>query len=308
MLKAYSYIENEQLDSGIVDRQIFDKERQIILEFALNNPTPKMEKNCVFCNGATKDFATIDNVFYQRCKACFSIFANVDAELLKRYKAYEPLVDFRSSSEYQNSAAERRKEIWNDFLFWLEYRVARHLRKTSALDVIDVGNFYNAFSEKVKKATFCGSYNTAKAADIVLFLDHFRCLADPMDTLVDFWHKLKDDGILVMGVRVGSGFDIITLKDRLYSIYPYETLLLPSTEGLSIMLNSSGFDVLEISTPGTLDVEFVLQNKEFLDESDLFVHYLLNKTDQSILAEFQRFLQKSGMSSHARIIARKRAL
>ena len=306
MLKAYSYIENAHLDSGIIDRHILAREKQIISEFTVNNPTPKIETPCVICGGVTKEFAVIDEICYQRCNYCRSIFAKVENETIERYKAYQPLVDFRSSGEYQSSAAERREGIWEDLLFWLKYRLARYMRKNSELDVIDIDNRYCALAEKIKHAGFCGGYNITETADVVLFLEQFRCLPDPTETLSKLRRMLNDNGILVMNMRVGGGFDVLTLKGCTGSIFPYETILLPSTEGLGVILKNTGFDVLEVSTPGALDIEHVLQNKEHVDEDDLFVNYLLSKTDKSILAEFQRFLQKSGMSSHARVIARKR--
>ena len=67
MLKAYSHIESENLDSGIVDRHIQDREKQIISEFVRNNPSKKTKSPCVFCNSSTGCFDTIDEVYYQRC-------------------------------------------------------------------------------------------------------------------------------------------------------------------------------------------------------------------------------------------------
>ena len=306
MLKAYSYIENDSLDQNIIDEPIYMAERKIISRFTAENPNQKNNTPCIFCNGETGRFDIIEGVYYQRCKTCYSIFAEVPDDVINRCKDFQPLIDFRNSNDYQNSASEKRDFIWNDFLFWLEYRLVRYIQKKSPLDIIDVRNHYMVFAEKIKKASFCGSYNSAETADVVLFLDQFRCLSSPMKTLSELRRMLKENGILIMNVRVGSGFDVLALKGHLYSIYPYETILLPSTDGLCNILDIAGFEIMEISTPGTLDIKHVLINKEKLDESDMFIHYLLYKSDNSILTEFQRFLQKSGMSSHARVIARKR--
>ena len=306
MLKAYSSMGKDYLDSGIIDKAVFDKEKQLILEFSAMNPTPKVHVPCFFCEAETKWFDVIDEVHYQRCTDCFSIFACVSNEIAQRYKAYQPLIDFRNSKEYQVSAAERRAGIWDDLLFWLEFRLARFMDKSFELDVLDVGNHYNAFAERIKGANFCGSYNTAETADVVLFFDKFRCLSNPAETLSELHLMLKENGLLVMNLRVGSGFDVLTLKGCKDILTPYEVICLPSIEGLGIVLGKIGFEILETSSTGTLDVRYVKQNMESLNDDDLFVNYLMNKSDNSTLAEFQRFLQKSGMSSHARVIARKR--
>jgi hypothetical protein len=306
MLKAYSFIENEHMDSGIVDRNISNKEHWLISEFVTMNPASKVELPCVFCAFETKEFDIIDNTYYQRCKSCYSIFASVEDEIVEHYIAYKPLVDFRNSIEYQASAAERRAGIWSELLFWLEFRIARYMNNSTAVDIIDVGNRYLALSRKIKQAKFCKSYNKVKTADVVLFIDQFRCLTNPTEKLLELRDMLSNNGLLVMNMRVGSGFDVLTLKGCKGSVFPYEVICLPSIEGLEIILHRAGFDILEVSTPGSLDIEHVMQNKMNIDEDDLFVQYLINKADNHTLTEFQRFLQKSGMSSHARVIARKR--
>jgi len=306
MLKAYSYIESEYLDPGIVDRSVFSIERKIIAEFTANNPTPEVLSNCVFCGGFANVFISKESVSYQRCSQCFSIFANVDDEIINRYKIYAPLMQFRNSPEFQNSAVKRRQDIWNDLLFWLEFRFARYLHGEPALKIINIGNRFNHLAEMIKNSSFCGSYNDSEPADVVLYFDQFRCLANPIRALTEIRGLLRDSGLLVMNMTVGSGFDILALRDKSENFLPYEVVLLPSTEGVEHLLNKAGFDVLEMSTPGALDVQHVELSKDALGASDLFVQYLINKTDRSTHAEFQRFLQKSGMSSHARVIAKKR--
>ena len=306
MLKAYSDSGKDYLDSGVIDKDIFDRESKLMSEFATMNPTAKVKSACIFCGSETKWFDMVDEVHYQRCNNCCSIFACVGDDIIDKYNSYQPLIDFRKSEEYQTSATQRRTGIWNDLLFWLEFRLARYISRSSKLDIIDVDNRFSGFAERINTAEFCGSYNTAKEADVVLFFDKFRGLSDPVKTLSGFKHLLKDDGLLVMNLRVGSGFDVLTLKGCRDILTPYEVICLPSIEGLEIILDKAGFEILETSSTGTLDVKYVQQNKESIDESNLFAHYLLNKTDESDLADFQRFLQKSGMSSHARVIARKR--
>lgn len=306
MLKAYSYIEAEHLDVGIVDERLLKTEKKIISEFVHNNPTPKQESPCVICGEATVHFAMIDDVYYKRCTECLSIYADVKKEIIENFQNHQPLLDFRNSSEYQNSASEKRKAVWDELLFWISYRLARYLPNHSKYDIIDVGNRYHELTERISSASFCESYNEMGTGDVVLYFDQLRCQAAPMNTLQKLHGLLRNDGILIMSTRVGSGFDVLTMKGSIENIFPYESIFLPSIEGLGIMLQNAGFNILETSTPGTLDIEHVLKNKDLLDTNDLFVHYLLNKTDRSVLTEFQRFLQKSGISSHARVIARKR--
>lgn len=54
------------------------------------------------------------------------------------------------------------------------------------------------------------------------------------------------------------------------------------------MLAQTGFELLEFTTPGTFDLNYVKANKDGLAEAD-----------------FQRFIPKSGLSSYAQVIARR---
>ena len=55
-----------------------------------------------------------------------------------------------------------------------------------------------------------------------------------------------------------------------------------------------------------MDVKYVLDSKDRLDDRENFVRYLLEESSQAMLQEFQRFLQKGCLSSFVCVIARKR--
>ena len=76
-------------------------------------------------------------------------------------------------------------------------------------------------------------------------------------------------------------------------------------KGISKLLKDNGFDLLEITSAGVMDVKYVLDDAGDFEGQDGFVQYLLKETDETVLHEFQRFLQKSCMSSYVRVIARK---
>jgi hypothetical protein len=77
-------------------------------------------------------------------------------------------------------------------------------------------------------------------------------------------------------------------------------------DGLTKLFEKTGFEVLDFFTPGTLDVEYVLQARDAAAQpDDLFLRRLLDEADTATLLDLQRFLQKNGLSSSARIVARK---
>lgn len=88
-------------------------------------------------------------------------------------------------------------------------------------------------------------------------------------------------------------------------IFPFEHVLLPSVDGLKMLLSRAGFTMLEYSTPGRRDVEFVHDHRDSIPPDNLFLRYMIDHGDETAFAEFQRFLQKNGFSSHAQIVAKK---
>ena len=72
------------------------------------------------------------------------------------------------------------------------------------------------------------------------------------------------------------------------------------------LVAKAGYELLEITTPGTRDMESVLRNRDKIEDGNFFIKYLLKTADKSTLADFQQFLQKSGLSSFVQVIARVR--
>ena len=73
------------------------------------------------------------------------------------------------------------------------------------------------------------------------------------------------------------------------------------------MLARCGLDVIEICTPGELDVDIVrnvaLENPEVLGDPD--VRHLILEADAAARRDFQEELKKSRRSSHMWIVARR---
>ena len=80
-----------------------------------------------------------------------------------------------------------------------------------------------------------------------------------------------------------------------------------STEGLEILMERAGFKILNIETPGKLDLDIVENMLEEDENINLpnFMKYLINNRDNKTKKEFQKFLQRNRMSSHVRVVGQK---
>ncbi len=130
---------------------------------------------------------------------------------------------------------------------------------------------------------------------------------DPASLLEAVRGCLAPGGLLFVTALVCSGFDVAVLGLRNVYLYPPDRTNCFSLSGLEELLRRAGFALLEVSTPGVLDVEIVqahLRADPSLPLSD-FERQLLAADGQTQQA-FQTFLQQHRMSSFARIIGRTR--
>lgn len=318
MLKAYDYSEQEIKGDSIRNMRLFEEEKALAKSYVLAHPAEGAAECCPVCGSRKLSlFFEKWGAGYQICAECHSIFMDVEPVILGDYLKLEALNSLRRSEFYQSEAEKRRASIWEEQIMWMKFRMFRYLGRNKGLNVIDYGNRHSGLITRIRESGICGSYelrgsilkmetDQVEQADVLLYLNQLQHEKDPADQLRRLRSSLKDDGILILNTRTGSGFDILTLKNKVNNIYPYEHIMLPSTRGLEIILGKAGYELLEITTPGTMDMEYVLERKDRIDESNFFIRYLVETADRETLADFQRFLQKSGLSSFSQLIARKK--
>ena len=149
-------------------------------------------------------------------------------------------------------------------------------------------------------------FHPAAPFDIVLMwsvMDHFY---DPIDALRICHAALRPGGWIFIGNVNTGGFDHHVMGFDCATFSPPGRVNYYGVESLSVHLGIAGFDVVEVSTPGRLDVDMVRdywrnggnnRHHPFLDE--------LVNGDESAAAAFQRFLSDNKLSGYQTILARK---
>lgn len=296
----------------------FDKEQQLARNFVLKaNKDDAKKAPCVLCGAKrVKRFCDKWGVRYLLCRECWTIFAPAASDVVRAFACASPLADLRRSAEYQRSATENRMEIWKNLVQWLEHRIFRHLGKPHDNIALCRSIRYLGLLEKLRESGIFSRVDvkgsivapddfTHAGYDVVLYLDTVQQRVSPMSYLTQAADFLKPSGLLFLNTRVGSGFDILTLKGKIESVFPYEHVFLPSVRALYLMLEKAGFSVLEASTPGMFDVAHLYKQRELIGKGNLFAQFLTSEYDERIFMDFQKFLQKHGFSSTVRIIARR---
>lgn len=317
MLKAYEYVEfsdNLRFNMGPSYSQHEEALARDIVD-GLKHEEKSETTTCICGEAAKREFFTKWGVTYYRCLSCFTITAGVAAATLESYKKSKALIEYRTSAQYQEEAGQWRNLNWDELIDWFKFRTFRYLDK-KAVKLIDYGNRYLLFADKIANSGLCESYelresilehkyfNAIETAEVVLYINNFQQSIDPEGDLLKIGRDLKQGGLLFLGAGLGTGFDILMLKEHA-KVFPYEHIFFPSLKLLCYLLRRTGYKVLDVSTPGRMDTVYVAQNADKILPNDYFIKYLMTHGDKETLQEFQRFLQKSGMSSYARIVAQK---
>lgn len=130
----------------------------------------------------------------------------------------------------------------------------------------------------------------------------------PYDLVASARSMLAENGLVCMTTRTISGFDSQILWDKAPYIFVPEHLNLLSIEGIELLVARAGLETIELSTPGQLDIELVAHAVAAEPDIELprFVQYLLQERGPLAHEDFQDFLQKHRLSSHARVAAQRR--
>jgi SAM-dependent methyltransferase len=114
---------------------------------------------------------------------------------------------------------------------------------------------------------------------------------------------VMEGGLLVLTTLSWAGFDLQVLREESKSIHPPHHINFFTPRSIRILLDRNGFEPIEVTTPGSLDVDIVRKQRDAV--TDPFLKNLLDM-DDGIRDLFQAFLRDGGLSSHMMVVARRK--
>ncbi len=144
-------------------------------------------------------------------------------------------------------------------------------------------------------------------ADVLVSFEVIEHLFDPSAFVQTVSRLLRPGGLLVLTCPNGDGFDTAVLGARSVAV-DSEHVNLFNPASLSGLLERSGYEILEVQTPGRLDAELVrdaVLEGNFALGVDGFLHRVLIDEWTRLGEPFQAFLAANGLSGHLRVMARK---
>ena len=265
---------------------------------------------------------------YRRCEQCASLFVSPRpaADAVAAY--YRDSEASRYRKEYLAAETAERGEMLRARALWIG-RVADEVLGSGPGPFADFGTAWPRLLQEVARLeVFSAIQSVDPAPSAHLSVVHARAqvvspapgslsAASAFEQLehqasvrgfVERIHAaLAPGGVLFLTSRTCDGFDIQVLQEHAPYIFVPEHLNLLSIDGVTRLLESAGFRILELSTPGHLDVELVLQVADADPGVVLppFVEQLLRRRPAQSHEDFQQFLQRHRLSSHLRITAVK---
>jgi len=147
-----------------------------------------------------------------------------------------------------------------------------------------------------------------KEVDIAVSFECIEHLFAPKTFVSQCARLLKQDGLLVLSCPNGKGFDVATLREESLAV-DAEHVNLFNPHSLGLLVEACGFEVLNISTPGRLDAEFVqmaIQEGRYDVSQQPFLKRVLVDEWEQLGWPFQQFLAENGLSAHMWMAARKK--
>lgn len=129
---------------------------------------------------------------------------------------------------------------------------------------------------------------------------HYRFKNQPISFPYDL---MEPNDLFIFTTLSGTGLDIQVLWENSKSVFPPHHLNFLNPYSIKILLDRVGLELLEVTTPGKLDVDILSNNHDLI--KDRFWSTFLASASVSVKESWQRLIANSGWSSHMMVICRK---
>ena len=114
---------------------------------------------------------------------------------------------------------------------------------------------------------------------------------------------MQKGDLFIFTTLSGLGLDIKTLWENSNSIQPPMHLNFFNPLSIKTILENVGLSVVEVTTPGKLDIDIIANNVEKI--KDPFWRLLIQNSDKNQKKDLQRIFSDIGLSSHMMTISTK---
>lgn len=273
---------------------------------------------------------------YQRCRNCRSLYISPRPREEHLVSFYQNSKNYAFWNQYIFPASDvaRRERIFRP----RAARVHEICLRSGATPkrLVEVGAAFGTFCEEIAKLDFVqeiiaveptpGLAQTCRdkginvleqpieevclpdeSIDVVCAFEVLEHLFSPADFLRKVHRLLEMGGLVILTNPSCDGLDVVVSPQH-SSTVDAEHLNYLNPSSMAVLLQRTGFELLEVTTPGKLDAELV--RKMFLEQQlrrreHPFLYQVLVERWETSGARFQDFLAENLLSSHMWTVARK---
>lgn len=292
--------------------------------------------NCPACGAKERKTSFVKfSLTYQECGQCHTLYVSPrpDDKILNDYYQKSAARTFWRDELSKATDRKRKEKIIKPRFQWILESTGEYFKtaqtwvdvNTSQYSYIDAMADANIFTNKIilnpylkiqqgdyQRVTIVQKpwweYSLQNKVDVISLFEVADHTSD-VGGLMNFANQvLTDGGLCFLTTILSSGFDLQVLWEQADNLYPPDRLNCFSMKGLKILFEKHGFECLEFSTPGILDVEIVAKAMQANPTLDVprFVRDLVKNSGEEAKRSFQEFLQSACMSSYGRILLRKK--
>lgn len=306
--------------------------------FLLSNRSQFEEVDCPSCQVNNSFLKFTKNCFkYVECRECETLFISPRPSVSLLADFYNQSKVYKHWKEFIFPASEnaRKDQIFTP-------RVKKIIELTTqyhpnAKKLLEVGAGFGTFCDLIQNENFFESvvaiepvpdlaqncrnrnietinlpvervsFDDTEKFDIVVNFEVIEHLHTPNLFVSKIHDLLTPQGLLILTCPNYHGFDIQYLGRDSDSV-DHEHLNYFNPSSISNLLEKVGFNILQIDTPGQLDVNIVhnkIMEKTTPEPQSSFMNAVLCKNYNHLGDSFQNYLRENKLSSHMWVVARK---
>tara|TARA_B100001093_G_scaffold420282_1_gene412129 strand:+ start:4639 stop:5619 length:981 start_codon:yes stop_codon:yes gene_type:complete len=290
---------------------------------------------CPAC-GAKGEFSFNKSGFdYEECKECYTLFVNPRpvASSFDKYYTEAPSAEYWATTFYKKTAEARRELLWKPKAKLVKRIIDKWLVDKD-YSVVDIGGGYGIFSEEIEDLTkkksiviepgprlaqICRDKNliviekfleTVNKSDlphgrkVFVSFELFEHLHSPELFMKSLHNVMEAGDLFIFTTLSGTGVDIRTLWNHSKSVSPPHHLNFLNPKSIPILLERVGLSSLEISTPGKLDIDIMINGLTNIE--DKFWKSFLELASEEDKRSMQKTIQDTCSSSHIMVVSKKK--
>lgn len=289
--------------------------------------------NCPACGKNGKFAFNKDGFNFDECLNCKTLYVSPRPakEAFDAYYTNSESSKYWATTFYKATQSKRREMLWKPKAKLIYEKISKYDSKSNM--ILDIGGGYGVFIEEflklskiqhlvIEPSQYLSVICKEKGLNVLeKFLEDieqgeldnvnktfvsfelFEHLHDPKLFLKTLYDLMKKDDIFIFTTLSGMGVDIQALWEDSKSISPPMHLNFFNPKSISLLLTNIGFETLEVSTPGKLDINIMENNLTKI--KDRFWQNFVEYSTQEEKEVMQKTIVENNLSSHMMIVCQK---